>query len=74
MGGLVGGAISPIIATSLLAKFHSWTPIAVYMAAAGVIALAACGFLREHSDRTGTQHAAELPPTAASPEITTARS
>jgi MFS family permease len=74
VGGLLGGAVSPIIAASLLSKFNSWTPIAVYMAAAGVIALAASGFLRERSDSTATQHAAELPATTTSPDIAGARS
>lgn len=78
VGGLLGGAISPIIATSLLGEFDSWMPIAFYMAAAGVIALAASAFLRERSETSGTpdstaaQYAAELPATAKSPDLTTA--
>ncbi|MGW7530476.1 MFS transporter [Streptomyces sp. NPDC054783] len=73
VGGLLGGAISPIIATSLLGEFNSWTPIAVYMAAAGAIALAASAFLREYSDSTAAQYAVELPATAMSPDVATAR-
>ncbi|MEU8199151.1 MFS transporter [Microbispora amethystogenes] len=75
VGGLLGGAVSPIIATSLLDRFHSWTPIAVYMAAAGVIALAATAFLRERSDGAAPQRpAAAALATATSPGLTTARS
>ncbi|MGV4982252.1 MFS transporter [Streptomyces sp. NRAIS4] len=74
VGGLLGGAVSPIIATSLLGTFHSWTPIAVYMAAAGLIALAASAFLRERSDSTAAQRTAEPTATVTSPEITTVRS
>ncbi|MGW2420986.1 MFS transporter [Streptomyces sp. NPDC001709] len=74
VGGLLGGAVSPIIATSLLGTFHSWTPIAVYMAAAGLIALVASAFLRERSDSTAAQRTAEPTATVTSPEITTVRS
>jgi MFS family permease len=66
VGGLLGGAVSPIIATALLGAFHSWTPIAIYLAATGVIGLAASGFLRERSDDTAAQPAAEAPATAVS--------
>ncbi|MFC7384199.1 MFS transporter [Sphaerisporangium rhizosphaerae] len=62
VGGLLGGAVGPIVATSLLDRFHSWTPIAVYMAAAGVIALGASAFLRERSDDgTPAKHAGGMP-------------
>ncbi len=75
VGGLLGGAVSPIIAAALLDRFHGWTPIAVYMAAAGVIALAASAFLRERSGSTAVRRAAVPPPaTATSPGLTTARS
>ncbi|WP_183107234.1 MFS transporter [Streptomyces sp. 1114.5] len=72
VGGLLGGAVSPIVATSLLSSYHSWKPIAVYMAAAGVIGLVASAFLREYSERTVARPAVETPATAASPEIATA--
>ncbi|KQX65238.1 MFS transporter [Streptomyces sp. Root1310] len=74
VGGLLGGAVSPLIATSLLAKYHSWTPIALYMAAAGVIGLAASLFLRERSAGPPGQHAAAGLPTAeaASADVATA--
>ncbi|WP_189269684.1 MFS transporter [Streptomyces fuscichromogenes] len=76
VGGLLGGAVSPLIATSLLSRYHSWTPIALYMAAAGVIGLAASLFLRERSADSSPRHTAE--PTAAaaavaSPDVATAR-
>ncbi|MDT7679567.1 MAG: hypothetical protein QOD82_7478 [Pseudonocardiales bacterium] len=76
VGGLLGGAVSPLIATSLLSKYHSWTPIALYMAAAGVIGLTASLFLRERSAGSPGQHAAAALPAAAaaSPDVATARS
>jgi uncharacterized membrane protein YraQ (UPF0718 family) len=74
VGGLLGGAVSPIVATSLLSRFHSWTPIAAYMAAGGVVALIASEFLREYADRTVTQHTTELSATAMSPDVATASS
>ncbi|MFC1436248.1 MFS transporter [Streptacidiphilus sp. N1-3] len=71
VGGLLGGAVGPIIATSLLSSYHSWTPIAVYMAAAGVIGLVASVFLREYSARrtAAAQHPVELPTAVASPAV-----
>lgn len=76
VGGLLGGAVSPLVATSLLSKYHSWTPIALYMAAAGVIGLAASLFLRERSADSPVQHAAAGLPAAAaaSADVAAARS
>jgi MFS family permease len=72
VGGLLGGAVSPLIATSLLGKYHSWTPIALYMAAAGVIGLAASLFLRERPAGSPTQPAAAARPVAAPADVATA--
>jgi hypothetical protein len=74
VGGLLGGAISPLIATSLLSKYHSWTPIALYMAAAGVIGLVASLFLREHPAGSPVQLPAAAPAVAATADVATARS
>lgn len=76
VGGLLGGAVSPLIATSLLSKYHSWTPIALYMAAAGVIGLAASLFLRERSASSPVQYTSVGTPAAAAvpSDVATARS
>ncbi|WP_405590870.1 MFS transporter [Streptomyces sp. NBC_01190] len=76
VGGLLGGAVSPIIATALLSRYHTWTPIAIYMAAAGVIGLVASRFLREYAESAVPQRVVELvdlPIRATPAEITTAR-
>ncbi len=70
VGGLLGGAVSPIIATALLSDYHSWTPIAVYMAGAGLIGLVASRFLREYSGTAAAQPAAEPPAIATPSEVT----
>jgi MFS family permease len=46
VGGVLGGAIAPLIATWLLDAFGTWVPIAVYMTLTAVIALAATALLR----------------------------
>ena len=69
VGGLLGGAVSPIIAAALLGAFHSWTPIALYLAATGVIGLTASAFLREHAEGTAVRRAAASSAIAVSPEV-----
>ncbi|WP_066167309.1 MFS transporter [Gordonia hydrophobica] len=44
---IFAGSLAPVIATWLLRKYDSWMPIAVYIAAAGVISLVATYFMRE---------------------------
>jgi MFS family permease len=44
---IVAGSVAPAIATWMLDQFHSWWPIAVYLAAAAVITLIAALFMRE---------------------------
>ncbi|CAA9349149.1 MAG: Uncharacterized MFS-type transporter [uncultured Chloroflexia bacterium] len=47
IGAVLGGAFAPLIATALLARFGSWVPIAVYMAAACAITLVSVLLLTE---------------------------
>ncbi|MFG2282364.1 MFS transporter [Streptomyces asoensis] len=72
VGGLLGGAVSPLVATSLLGRYHSWIPIACYMAAAGVIGLAASLFLRERADGPPLRPAADTATTTAATTTDTA--
>ena len=47
LGAVFGGAFAPFIATALLARFGSWVPIAVYMAAACAITFVSVLLLTE---------------------------
>ena len=47
LGAVLGGAFAPFIATALLARFGSWIPIAVYMAAACAISFVSVLLLTE---------------------------
>ena len=47
VGAVIGASIAPMIATYLLGSFQSWTAIACYMAAAGIVALLATLLLQE---------------------------
>jgi MFS family permease len=48
---VIGGGPAPLIATFLLAMFHSWLPIALYIVACTVISMAAVTFLPDQSRR-----------------------
>jgi MFS family permease len=74
VGGLLGGAVSPLIATSLLGRYHSWVPIALFMAAAGVIGLVASLFLRERPVGAPTHPTTAGSAVAPTSEVAPARS
>lgn len=59
VGSIVGGALAPLIATALYAAYGTSTPIAIYMAALGLVSFVALLFLRE----TTTDGLDALPPT-----------
>ena len=44
---IVAGSLAPIIATSLLSRFGSWIPVAIYLAIAAAVTLVAVISLRE---------------------------
>ena len=48
-GAVVGGGFAPLIATALLAEFHTTFAVAVYMAAACVVTIVSIGLIRETS-------------------------
>jgi MFS family permease len=50
LGGVFGGALAPIIATALLARFDSWVPIAIYLLVIMVAAAIATWLLAERPD------------------------
>ncbi len=47
----IGGGIAPFVCTALLAKFHMWLPLAIYMAVAGIIAFASACTVPETANR-----------------------
>ncbi|MFT8395137.1 MFS transporter, partial [Propionibacterium sp.] len=47
----IGGGIAPFVCTALLAKFHIWIPLAIYMAVAGIIAFASACTVPETANR-----------------------
>jgi len=47
IASVLAGAFAPLIATALLAKYHSWVPIAVYMAAMCAITFISVYLLKE---------------------------
>ncbi|GAB2997950.1 MHS family MFS transporter [Amycolatopsis acidiphila] len=46
LGGLVGGAVTPLVATALFGAYHSSTPIALYLALVCALSLVAVVLLR----------------------------
>jgi MFS family permease len=49
LASVFAGGPAPLIATWLFATYHSWTPIAVYIAACSVITLVACTGMHDHT-------------------------
>jgi MFS family permease len=49
LASVFAGGPAPLIATWLFATYHTWTPIALYIAACSVITLAACTGMRDHT-------------------------
>lgn len=47
LGSVLGGAFAPFVAVALLARFGSWIPLAVYMAATCVVTLVSVFLLAE---------------------------
>jgi MFS family permease len=71
VGGVLGGAIAPLLAIWLLDSFGTWVPIAVYMTLTALIALVATAFLRVYVPRASTASAsgtADAPVTLVTPE------
>jgi MFS family permease len=71
VGGVLGGAIAPLLAIWLLDSFGTWVPIAAYMTLTALIALVATAFLRVYVPRASTASAsgtADAPVTLVTPE------
>jgi hypothetical protein len=60
-GGMIGGALTPIVATALYAAYGSSTPIAVYLLLLSAAALVATVLLIRSSDTPAARDAAAAP-------------
>ncbi|MDD7968947.1 MFS transporter [Actinomycetospora lemnae] len=56
VGGMVGGAVTPLVATALFGATGSSTPIALYVTALSLLSLVAVFGLREGSARSAATH------------------
>lgn len=66
LGAVIAGGLAPIIATSLLAQFGNWLPIAIYMSGVGVLSAIGTIFLKD-------RYATDFKPAAeAAPDLTRA--
>ncbi|MEU6097151.1 MFS transporter [Streptomyces sp. NPDC047079] len=60
LAGLIGGAVAPLLFTSLLGSYDSWVPLALYIAATAVVTLVGLCLGRDaaHAEREETWQAA----------------
>ncbi|MET7636225.1 MULTISPECIES: MFS transporter [unclassified Streptomyces] len=69
LAGLIGGAIAPLLFTALLGSFHSWVPLAVYVAVAAAVTLA--GLLLGRDPAAAVDEDAQLVAQAAAEPVAT---
>ena len=69
LGGMIGGAVTPIAATALYGSYESSTPIAIYVAALSLVSLAAVFGLRTVDEPAGDAPAADPVALALSPVL-----
>ncbi|MBV9657382.1 MAG: MFS transporter, partial [Verrucomicrobia bacterium] len=60
LASIIAGGPAPIIATALLAQYHSGTPVAIYMAICAVFGFIATLFLHEYSGRDVSEEYAHV--------------
>lgn len=58
LAGLVGGAIAPLLFTALLGSFHSWVPLAIYVAVTAAVTVT--GLLLGRDAEAATDEDTEL--------------
>jgi hypothetical protein len=51
LSSLIAGGPAPIIASSLFSRYHSSTPIAIFILACAVITLIAVAMLKDHTNK-----------------------
>jgi metabolite-proton symporter len=69
VGSILGGALAPLVATALYAAYRSSTPIALYMAALGLVSFIALLFLKQ-ADTDALDHSTADSPTHRSEPVT----
>ncbi|WP_405922743.1 MFS transporter [Streptomyces sp. NBC_00035] len=52
LAGLIGGAVAPLLFTALLSSYHSWVPLALYIAVAAAVTIAGLSLGRDADDAT----------------------
>lgn len=55
-GGLIGGAIAPLVFTFLLSQYHSWYPMAAYIALTVVVTLTGTWLCRNPAPEAAPEH------------------
>jgi MFS family permease len=51
LASVVAGGPAPLIATALLAKYHAWAAISLYITACTVVSLIATAMMKDHTDQ-----------------------
>ncbi len=51
LASVIAGGPAPLIATALLASYHSWVPIAAYITACAIVSVVAAAMMRDHTNR-----------------------
>jgi uncharacterized membrane protein YjdF len=51
LSSLIAGGPSPLVATWLLARYHSGTPIAVFIFLCAIVSLVSTSMLRDYTNR-----------------------
>ncbi len=51
LASIIAGGPAPLIATALLASFHSWVPVAAYITACAIISIIATAMMRDYTNR-----------------------
>ncbi|HVV21024.1 MAG TPA: MFS transporter [Pseudonocardiaceae bacterium] len=57
IGGMAGGAVTPLVATALYASYHSSTPIALYVAGIGLVSLVGVAGIRHRTSHGSAEPA-----------------
>ena len=64
LASIIAGGPAPLIATALLARYHSWTAIAWYITACAVISIIAVAMMRDYTNQD-ISHEYDAPPAPA---------
>jgi hypothetical protein len=56
LSSVIAGGPAPLIATSLLSRYHSATPIAIFILACAIISLLATSMLKDHTNKEIADH------------------